>query len=336
MSVSRHLPEYPILLAGVAAPVVKGLREMGLPVTELQDDLAQLSGYQLSRWNLLLVGSRKFFNEQDLQTLSHCKIPVIDLSEFSSESATGRTKNELGKKSRTGIEQFNSQFVIQLKERLQQTGGAWMRVGDYPYPYQGVICYGESALGSEFREFSNVMSPLPVPLELLHLKSEYDWQQNSDTEAQRKFRVELVSRYRQGLPVSLPSVPSREELNLLFQNINLDRKQIPLVWVTSLEMFFRWWNLRRQLAVSISRISSGWETIISGNFQGFWPSLQIWKGQHSATVSLPQGVNEIRDESVVFVSNPERHPGGFTAHWAGVNSNLFPADYQKLAASAAS
>tara|TARA_R110002095_G_scaffold167186_2_gene145020 strand:+ start:3410 stop:4420 length:1011 start_codon:yes stop_codon:yes gene_type:complete len=336
MSVSRHLPEYPILLAGVAAPVVKGLREMGLPVTELQDDLAQLSGYQLSRWNLLLVGSQKIFNEQDLQTLSHCKIPVIDLSEFSGESGSGRTKSELGKKSSAGIEQFNSQFVIQLKERLQQTGGAWMRVGDYPYPYQGVICYGESALGNEFREFSNVMSPLPVPLELLHLKSESNWQQNTDTEAQRKLRVELVSRYRQGLPVSLPSVPSREELHLLIQNINLDRKQIPLVWVTSLEMFFRWWNLRRQLAVSISRNSSGWETIISGNFQGFWPSLQIWKGQHSATVSLPQGVNEIRDESVAFVSNPERHPGGFTAHWAGVNSSLLPADFKKLAASAAS
>jgi hypothetical protein len=207
MSVSRHLPEYPILLAGVAAPVVKGLREMGLPVTELQDDLAQLSGYQLSRWNLLLIGSRKTFNEQDLQTLSHCKIPVIDLSEFSSESATGRTKSELGKKSRTGIEQFNSQFVIQLKERLQQTGGAWMRVGDYPYPYQGVICYGESALGNEFREVSNVTSPLPVPLELLYLKSEQDWHQKSDAETQRKLRVEIVSRYRQGLPVSLPSVP---------------------------------------------------------------------------------------------------------------------------------
>jgi hypothetical protein len=101
-------------------------------------------------------------------------------------------------------------------------------------------------------------------------------------------------------------------------------------------MFFRWWNLRRQLAVSISRISSGWETIISGQFQGFWPSLQIWKGQHSATVSLPQGVNEVRDESIAFVSNPERHPGGFTAHWAGVNSSLLPADYQKMAASAAS
>jgi|GEM_PF-1843507 len=336
MSVSRHLPEYPILLAGVATPVVKGLREMGLPVTELHDDLAQLSGYQLSRWNLLLVGSQKTFNEQDLQILSHCKIPVIDLSEFTSKSASGRAKNELGTASRTDIEQFHSQFVIQLKERLQQTGGAWMRVGDYPYPYQGVICYGESALRKEFREFSDVMSPLPTPLDFLHVKSESEGHGKPDTEMQRKLRVELVSRYRQGLPVSLPSVTSREELNLLFQNINLDRKQIPLVWVTSLEMFFRWWNLRHQLAVSISRTSTGWETIISSNFKGFWPSLQIWKGQHSATVSIPQGVNEIRDESIAFVSNPERHPGGFTAHWAGLNSNQLPVDFKKLTASAAS
>jgi len=336
MSVSRHLPEYPILLAGVAAPVVKGLRELGLPVTELHEDLAQLSGYQLSRWNLLLIGSQKTFDEQDLQKLSQCKIPVIDLSEFTSKSARGRAKDELGNKSETSCEQFTSSFVTQLKERLHQTGGAWIRIGDYPYPYQGVICYGESALGKDFREFSNVMSPLPIPLELLHLNSETDWHEKQDEETQRKLRVELVSRYRQGLPVSLPSVPSRDELNQLFLNINLDRKQIPLVWVTSLEIFFRWWNLRRQLAVSISRRSMGWETIISGNFDGFLPSLQIWKGQHSATVLLPQGVNEIRDESIVFVSNQERHAGGFTAHWSGMNSSLFPTDFNNVAASAAS
>lgn len=336
MSVSRHLPEYPILLAGVATPVVKGLREMGLPVTELQDDLAQLAGYQPSNWNLLLVGAQKTFNTQELQTLSHCNIPVIDLSEFASETAVGRTKNELGTKPRTGKELFNSAFVIQLKERVQQTGGAWIRLGDYPYPYQGVICYGESALGKEFREFSNVMSPLPVPLELLHLKAENDWMGKSDNHTQRKLRVELISRYRQGLPVSLPSIPSREELNQLFQKINLDRKQMPLVWVTSLETFFRWWNLRRQLSISISHIASGWETIISGNIQGFHPGLQIWKGRHSATVSLALGVNEIRDETIAFAANPERHPGGFTAHWAGVHSSLFPLDFKKLAASAAS
>ncbi|MFK7776930.1 MAG: hypothetical protein QM501_02250 [Gimesia sp.] len=336
MSVSRHLPEYPILLAGVAAPVVKGLRELGLPVTELHEDLAQLSGYQLSRWNLLLVGSQKTFNEQDLQTLSHCKIPVIDLSEFTSESARGRVNHELGTDSETDCEQFTSTFVTQLKDRLHQTGGAWIRVGDYPYPYQGVICFGESALGKDFREFSDVMSPLSIPLELLHLKSESVWQEKQDKETQLKLRVELVSRYRQGLPVSLPSVSSREKLDELFKNIKLDRKQIPLVWVTSLETFFHWWNLRRQLAVSISRTSTGWETIISGNFEGFWPSLQIWKGQHSATVSLPQGVNEIRDESIAFVSNQERHAGGFTAHWAGMNSSLFPVNFKKTAASAAS
>ncbi|MCA9016133.1 MAG: hypothetical protein KDA77_12445, partial [Planctomycetaceae bacterium] len=233
-------------------------------------------------------------------------------------------------------EQFNSAFVIQLKERVQQTGGAWIRLGDYPYPYQGVICYGESALGKDFREFSNVVSPLSVPLEMLHLKAEYDWQGKADSHSQRTLRVELISRYRQGLPVSLPSVPSREELNRLFQKIHLDRKQMPLVWVTSLETFFRWWNLRRQLSVSISRIPSGWETIISGNIQGFHPGLQIWKGRHSATVSLALGVNEIRDETIAFATNPERHPGGFTAHWAGMNSSLFPFDFKKPAAAAAS
>lgn len=336
MSVSRHLPEYPILLAGVSTPVVKGLRELGLAVTELHEDLAQLSGYQRSQWNLLLVGSQKTFNESDLQTLSHCKISIIDLTEFTSETAVGRMLTELGTISTTDVEQFHSQFVIQLKEKLQHTGGAWIRVGDYPYPYQGVICYGESALGNEFREFSNVMSPLPVPLELLHLKSEYDSQGNFDTQIQRKFRVDLVSRYRQGLPVSLPSISTQTELNQLLQSFNLDRKQMPLVWVTSLNTFFRWWNLRRQLEISIGRSSAGWETIISGSFQQFHPALQIWKGRHSATVPLSEGVNEIRDESIAFVTNPDRHPGGFTAHWAGVNSSPLPRNLKKSATSVAS
>ncbi|MCA9020770.1 MAG: hypothetical protein KDA74_11540, partial [Planctomycetaceae bacterium] len=165
MSVSRHLPDYPILLAGVSTPVVKGLREMGLPVIELQDDLAQLLGYQSSRWNLLLVGSQKSFNEQELQTLSHCRIPIIDLAEFNNKNGMGRTLPELAKKANSGVEQFNSQFVVQLKTRIQQSGGAWIRLSDFPYPYQGVICFDESALGKDFREFSNVMSPLPVSLD---------------------------------------------------------------------------------------------------------------------------------------------------------------------------
>lgn len=336
MSVSRHLPEYPILLAGVATPVLEGLRELGLPVTELQEDLAQLSGYQLSRWNLLLVGSQKTFNQQDLQTLIECKIPIVDLSEFISSSSKPREKSELGTISINGCEKFTPSFVTQLKERIHQTGGAWMRVGDYPYPYQGVICYGESALGKEFQEFSNVMSPLPIPLELLHLKTESEWRRKQDNETQRKLRVELVSRYRQGLPVSLPSIPSREELDQFLTKINLDQKQTPLSWVTSLETFFHWWNIRRQLATSISRTSSGWETIISGSFEGFSPSLQIWKGQHSATVPLTLGVNEIRDESIAFILNTERHSGGFTAHWADLNSSLFPVRFNNIAASAAS
>ena len=336
MSVSRHLPDYPILLAGVSTPVVKGLREMGLPVTELQDDLTYLTGYQSSRWNLLLVGSQKCFNEQELQILSRCRIPIIDLAEFNNKTGIGRTIPELAKKANSGVEQFNSQFVVQLKTRIQQSGGAWIRLGDYPYPYQGVICYDESALGNDFREFSNVMSPLPVSLDLLHCKSEAEWQTESNPETQRKLRVELISRYRQGLPVSLSSVSSRGELNQLFQDIQLDRKQMSLVWITSLDTFFRWWKLRSEFSVSINRLSTGWETIISGNFEGFSPGLQIWRSQHSATVALYRGVNEIRDDVTAFANNPERHPGGFTAHWAGVSSSLIPFDFNNFAAAAAS
>ncbi|QDT93415.1 hypothetical protein [Gimesia algae] len=336
MSVSRHLPDYPILLAGVSTPVVKGMREMGLSVTELQDDLTYLTGYQSSRWNLLLVGSQKCFNEQELQTLSLCRIPIIDLAEFNNKTGIGRTIPEMSKKANTGVEQFNSQFAVQLKTRIQQSGGAWIRLGDYPYPYQGVICYAESALGNDFREYSNVMSPLTVSLDLLHCKSEAEWQTESNSETQRKLRVELISRYRQGLPVSLSSVSSRLEMTQLFQDIHLDRKQMPLVWVTSLDTFFRWWKLRSEFSVSINRLSTGWETIISGNFEGFSPALQIWRSQHSATVALYRGVNEIRDDATAFANNPERHPGGFSAHWAGVCSSLIPFDFKNFAAAAAS
>jgi len=336
MSVSRQLPDYPILLSGVATPVVKGLREMGLPVTELHDDLAQLSGYQSSSWNLLLVGSQKTFNQRDLQLLSHCRIPFVDLAELTSQNAQGRTRDELHQKSTAGIEQFTTAFTVRLKERVQQTGGAWIRLSDFPYPYQGVICYGESALGEDFREYSNVTSPLPVPLELFHLQAETDWQAQASAETARRLRVELISSYRQGLPVSLPAFSSRQELHKLFHEIKLDRKQIPLVWTTSLATFFHWWNLRRELSVSINRRAAGWETIISGQFEGFNPGLQIWKGRHSATVALTRGVNEIRDELLALAMNQERHPGGFTAHWAGSKSSVFPLGWKKSAASAAS
>lgn len=336
MAVSRQLPDYPILLSGVAAPVAKGLREMGLPVTELHDDLSLLSGYQSSRWNLLLVGSQKSFNEQDLQTLSLCQIPFIDLAEFTSPNVVSRSREELGHKSTSGVEQFNAAFVVRLKERLQETGGAWLRLSDYPYPYQGVICYGETDLGEEFREYSNVMSPLLVPLQLLHLPAEADWQSKATSESCRQFRVELISRYRQGLPVSLPTISSRLQLTQLYQDIKLDRKQIPLVWVTSLTTFFRWWKLRRELSMSINRVPSGWETIISGEFEGFNPGLQIWKGRHSATVALARGVNEIREELLALAVNNERHPGGFTAHWAGSRSSVHSLGWKNKAASAAS
>lgn len=336
MSVSRHLPDYPILLSGVAAPVVKGLREMGLPASELHDDLAQLSGYRSSSWNLLLVGSQKAFNERDLQLLSHCRIPFVDLAELTSPQAQPRSRDELHRKASSGIEQFNAAFVVRLKERVQQTGSAWIRLSDYPYPFQGVICYGEATPAEEFREYSNVMSPLPVPLEMLHLQAESDWRTRSSAETARRFRVELVSSYRQGLPVSLPTINSRQQLQQIFQDIKLDRKQIPLVWTTSLSTFFRWWNLRRELSVSINRMNSGWEAIISGQFEGFNPGLQIWKGRHCATVALTRGVNEIRDELLALAMNNERHPGGFTAHWAGSKSSVFPLGWNNRAAATAS
>ncbi|MEQ9065632.1 MAG: hypothetical protein RLO18_02855 [Gimesia chilikensis] len=111
---------------------------------------------------------------------------------------------------------------------------------------------------------------------------------------------------------------------------------MPLVWVNSLTTIFRWWNLRRELSVSINRRNASWETIISGQFEGFHPGLQIWKGRHSATVALSRGVNEIRDELLALAMNQERHPGGFTAHWAGSKSSILPLGWNRSAASAAS
>jgi hypothetical protein len=154
-----------------------------------------------------------------------------------------------------------------------------MRLGDYPFPYQSVQC------------------PFPSESPLA-----------ADFAASLQIGGSVQQRYRAGLPIFQSDAVSGSALTAI------DR--MPLLWRTTAEEFIRWWAVRRQLSINVRNQKSTYEIEVGGDFDGFRPTVELWRGNHVASWPLARGTSVIEDQGIAFVSAHDRSPGGMTARRA--------------------
>jgi hypothetical protein len=159
MAEPAKLPDLPLMLAGVPRPVKELLREAGIPAEALPDV------------PLLAAGTGRFvlFDRQNSRSAAQARratlhglkaidlrslaAPSGDLQELSLEHATGW--HMAGECAAAKI------FLEQLKSVVEAQGGAWVRLADYPFPYQSAICVGVEHVSEELADFANVAAALP-------------------------------------------------------------------------------------------------------------------------------------------------------------------------------
>src|SRR6185369_9529099 len=60
-----------------------------------------------------------------------------------------------------GPESSAREFLERLKGEIESRGGVWVRLADYPFPYQSAICLGIEHLSEELAGFGDIAATLP-------------------------------------------------------------------------------------------------------------------------------------------------------------------------------
>jgi hypothetical protein len=195
---------------------------------------------------------------------------------------------KLFKKNHLPAQPARLDFLERLKKALESEGGLWARIADFPFPYQGVVC-----TNGEWPKF-----PLPPeigPQDLHPLDA-------------------IQERYNAGLPSTI-SASDLSELADLPPVTGLQSRGLPLLWRTKPKEFAAWWQERNHLEVRIWQSSTHYHVECRIANTSVCPVLELWRGNHLASVPLRSDSLVIRKDGLVFQQQPARHPAGFTAGW---------------------
>jgi hypothetical protein len=118
--------------------------------------------------------------------------------------------------------------------------------------------------------------------------------------------------YQSGCPLFLAATTARIELVKELLRLSGDAGRCSLMWQTSFGEFARWWAHRRRLKLQVWRTDSGHEIQAAGEIGAFPLAVEIWRGNHRATLPLRQTEVTIPDEGLVYMKSPKRNPAGCT------------------------
>ncbi|MBI3861496.1 MAG: hypothetical protein HY290_06340 [Planctomycetia bacterium] len=402
------LPDLPLMLAGTPRPVGELLREAGVPAEPLPDVPLFASG----TGRFVIFDSRNTRSAARARRAASQGLSCIDVqsllpaaSEADSLSLDHETEQLLAAESATA-----RSFLDGLKAAVEQLGGAWVRIGDYPFPYQSAIAIGIQHHSEELADFSDIAAALPRQAthfvssrlradRLAHLAAagpaDLGWQITADDRESSSRRtvshwatrlarfaeaglcpegilldapwknaprtnklLELGLRYscqispgiacradsrsripgdpawirfstlalppperflewvgehyQSGCPLFLATTTERLDLVQELLNLSSDARRCSLMWQTSLGEFSRWWALRRQLRLRVWRTDTGHEIHATGDFGRFAWAVEIWRGQHRATLPLRTAEFVVPDDGLVYSQSLKRAPAGCT------------------------
>jgi hypothetical protein len=282
--------ELPLHLAGVSDQVADWLLQAGLPVVRLGEESFTSTGFEPfpsgnSAVRSTLYDSRDASSRQVVKSHPKPGCCQIDIAAW-----VNKIQNplKLFKKNQIPAPPARLDFLERLKKAIESEGGLWARIADFPFPYQGVVCLNAEGPNAGLPEELDLSGP--HPLDVIH------------------------ERYIAGLPSTI-SVSDLSDLADLPPVTGLQSKGLPLLWRTKPEEFACWWQERNQLEIKLWQSPTHYHVECRKADTSFCPVLEIWRGNHLASVPLRSETLVIRKEGLVFQQQPARHPAGFTAGW---------------------
>lgn len=279
---TRPLPELPWILAGVSLAAETLLRCAGLPCVRVDQQQAVSLNIQGVPGRISLFESTRPQSNAARAALARFGLSFIDISRFTDPSAARPMRTFAEPAVAKNFAQSRAD-LLQLQEAVERAGGVWLRVADYPYPYQGAL------LASD-------ISTEELPAGFL---SSYAFE--SAVQPLQAFE----NRYHAGLPVVLPAHAFDTRPTEL-------GRRFPLMWEPTAEEFHRWWTLRGRLRVTVRREGGAYNVNVSGGSGPFRPMLELWRGRHFAALPIRPGQQRFHESGVPFVEARHRSPVGFT------------------------
>ncbi len=287
--------EIPYLYTGISPVVEEWLRLAGLPLVPFRMATVHPEQGNTNNQRILLYDSRNHLSRADaslaeqigyiplnLATLLYDKEEISDSMDLQtiSDASEDRQKRE------------TVRFLLRLKRKIEHLGGLWVRLSDFPYPYQSVIVVESS---------DNLLNQnLPVIFE------------NFSRVPAGNANQEMLDWYAQQYTNNTPVLMTQREAGKWMEAIT---DQFPLTWNTSVESFMKWWEFRSQIQLRIEAGNRQYHLFSESNqvlYDSFRPSVEIWKEEHVANFELKTGGMSVREDQLVFVNcGQSRTPIGF-------------------------
>jgi hypothetical protein len=418
MAEPLQLPELPLMLAGIPRPVESLLREAGIPA----EPLPQIPLLAAGTGRFVLFDGRSPRGAARARRAAAQGLRPIDIQEFLPAADEFAPRNEVPGDWRPATQRSTARaFLERLKAGVEARGGAWVRLADYPFPFQSAICLGVEHLSEELAGFAEIAATLPGkathfvssrlrPDRLAYLsqagETDLGWEILPEdyersprrTLAHWKTRMERfaaanlqpsglalrqeasptlgISRllrlglkyscltspgsacaaescsqpvespwirfstlplpprdlfvewvgehYQSGCPLFLSATTERLDLVQELLRLAGDAGRCSLMWQTSFGVFSRWWALRRQLRLQVWRTDTGHEIHSTGDFGRFACGVEIWRGNHLATLPLRNCSLFVPDDGLLYLQSAKRNPAGCTAPGDGVRNLVSP------------
>jgi len=153
MAEPSQLPDLPLMLADVPRTVAALLQEAGIPAEALPDIPLLAAG----------VGQFVLFDPHHPRSAALARralaqgLKLIDLREIL-EAADDRDPLSFEDPAKSASARA---FLERLKAAVEMRGGVWVRVADYPFPYQSALCLGVEHVSEELAGFAEIAAALP-------------------------------------------------------------------------------------------------------------------------------------------------------------------------------
>jgi hypothetical protein len=425
MTETLQLPDLPLMLAGVPRPVAELLREAGVPAEALPDV------------PLLAAGTGRFvlFDPHNSSSAALAKraashgLKLIGLDELVAADVRESLSFEEEPSGRLAAESDSARaFLGRLKTAVESRGGVWVRLADYPFPFQSALCLGVEHVSEELADFADIHAALPgkathfvssrlrqdrlalvaqtAPLDLGWLVGPMDCAKSPrSTLSQWAARIErfagatlrphglavlddasllpsgsrllglgfrylcrnsrgvacraelcpraaaempwirfstltlppreeilewVAGHYQSGSPLFLSATSERFDLVHELLRLAGDAGRCSLLWQTSFGDFSRWWGLRRHLRLQVWRRTAGYEIHATGEFGRYPWAVEVWRGNHLATLPMRRPELVVPDEGLVYLQSPKRNPAGCMTPGASVRNPALPREAKGL------
>lgn len=319
MSLRHQLSDLPLILADIPLPAADWLRQAGVPVCNwhanrtsdaAESDLPAtitnnecLAGSTATPppGRFVLFDSRRPVHQLTSQLCRRWGLTRIDVARLMYDVPAGRVADpyrQVSSKGRSAGNPARSMFLSRLKTTIEQNGGVWGRLSDFPHPYHSLICLNGRVDGSPGDGQRTLSARLDAGV--------------------------VEQAYQSGRPLALPK-QSPERSAATAKALS---QRYPYLWQTTLEEFRQWWQQRRQVTLSMRQNETAYHWDARQVPVETPAVLELWRGSHVAWLPLSNGSMQADLAGIVFQKQSHRHPAGFTACWPDGFGDIAPADWQ--------